>query len=160
MHRYRKLLSAPIAAAGLVTLFLGSQTAAQAQVLRTQAASPAQTSGGGSSDGYAWVEQDTSYGSCYADVAWSGLVSKNSPAYAYGRFVNYEAGWTCTGWLERSTNGGSSWSAVSGSHALASLSDSDTSAVTDNYYDGPGYLARACFQFSFSGAAIHCSPAI
>ncbi|PWI45015.1 hypothetical protein CK485_07515 [Streptomyces sp. ICBB 8177] len=32
---------------------------------------------------------------------------------------------------------------------------------TYGYYDGPGYMIQACFQFtSWSGAAVHCSPAI
>jgi len=157
MPLYKKFLNTSIAAAGAVTLFLGVPVPAQAQVVGAQTVVPAQTGGGGSAIGYAWVDQATSTGDCYAEVFYSPG-PKDDPAFAEGYFDNSEAGWTCTGWLERSTNGGSSWYQVSGSHPLASLSYSE--AWTDNYYDGPGYLARACFQFSFAGAAIHCTAAI
>jgi hypothetical protein len=59
--------------------------------------------------------------------------------------------------MERSTDGGQTWSVVSSVHAMSS----NGSVSTYAYYDGPGYLARACFQFtSWSGAAVHCSTGI
>jgi hypothetical protein len=114
----------------------------------------------------AWVTQDTAAGAGIASVTWSDpgantiLSSKNTPAYAYANIDNDFSGYSMAGWLERSTNGGATWSVVSGVHYLNS-GNTYTEALTDAYYDGPGYLARACFQFtSWSGAAVHCSPGI
>lgn len=122
---------------------------AAAVLLGTQTAAHADTRGGDTASG--WVQQDTDSGYCRAYV----LVDPESP-YAYGLFVNHDSGFTCTGWLERSTNNGSTWSLVSGTHAVASTSG-DRFGSTGDYWDGIGYLARACFRFDFSGAAAHCS---
>jgi hypothetical protein len=42
--------------------------------------------------------------------------------------------------LERSTNGGGSWSDLSYTH----VGGGGQTVGTDYYYDGPGYLARVC----------------
>jgi len=132
--------------------------------------------------GYAYVQQNTAAGAGIADVSlqcesdgtWYSAGSpvcdfgtKTTGTYAVGRFLD-TSGYTLNGWLERSTDGGQTWYTVSGVHSLTSASLSVAQWVqTDDYYDGtsgtwPGeYLARACFQFtSWSGAAVHCSPAI
>lgn len=107
---------------------------------------------------YAGVDQDTALGSGWAQVDWNAG-SKTAPAYAYAFIDNGHSGYSLNGWLERSHNGGA-FERVSGIHALNDGS-ADASVLTDAYYDGPGYMARACFQFtSWSGAAVHCTPAI
>lgn len=57
-------------------------------------------------------------------------------------------GWDvgCFGWLERSTNGGASWDVISGIHDESN----GQSVQTYNYWDGTGYLARACgYQYLY-----------
>jgi hypothetical protein len=50
----------------------------------------------------------------------------------------------CVGWLERSTDGGSTWSPISGNHWTSGPGTS--SSFTSWYYDGPGYMSRACVE--------------
>lgn len=112
------------------------------------------------------VIQGTADGEGIAVVSWTnaaeteGPTTKTSSTYAMATIINDYSGFALNGWLERSTNGGNTWSNVSSVHAFNN--GSVYSAVnTYAYYDGPGYLARACFQFtSWSGAAVHCSPGI
>jgi len=131
---------------------LGVGTAAQAQTTYD-------------SGNYAYVEQETANGLGEAQVYWTDqtghyVLTSKSGAYAYANILNDESGYSLDGWLERSTDGGASWYRISGVHALNDGS-AYKNAPTDAYYDGPGYLARACFQFtSWSGAAVHCSPGI
>ncbi|WP_427925115.1 hypothetical protein [Streptomyces sp. cg40] len=107
---------------------------------------------------YAGVSVNTAKGVGWAQVDWT-TGSKTAPAYAHAWIQNGSTGYSLDGWLERSHNGGA-FVRVSGIHALNDGS-TDTSVQTYDYYDGPGYLARACFQFtSWSGAAVHCTPAI
>ena len=49
----------------------------------------------------------------------------------------------CEGWLERSTNGGASYSIVSSIHT----EQAGQSVTTYNYWDGNGDLSRACGFF-------------
>lgn len=115
---------------------------------------------------WAEVTQTTASGWASADLQFvdgSGnpINSKTAPAFVQATFYDVETGYTMNGWLERSTDGGNSWYRVSGTHTLSATLTSTDEATTDPYYDGPGYLARSCFQFtSWSGAAVHCSPAI
>ncbi|MEU2778760.1 hypothetical protein ABZ646_39320, partial [Streptomyces sp. NPDC007162] len=55
-----------------------------------------------------FVTQQTATGGCTAGLDVTSL-TKSAPAYAYGTFYNFTAGYTCYAWLERSTDGGSSW---------------------------------------------------
>ena len=103
-----------------------------------------------------WVQQDTEFGFCSAQVS---LYTTNGKQYASGGFTNTWSGQDCYGWLERSTNGGNSWSLVSGVHLLTPPFK-ETYDNTGLYYDGPGYLARACFHFGFTGAAHHCTNGV
>ena len=98
-----------------------------------------------------------------ATVSWTtstestGLSTKTSSTFAEAYFLADNTSYTENAWMERSTDGGQTWSTVSGVHAMSSSG----SVTTYAYYDGPGYLARACFQFtSWSGAAVHCSTGI
>ena len=56
---------------------------------------------------------------------------------------------TCTGWLERSDNGGASWIQVSGQHAIGGPGQWVT---TYAYSDGSTQLARTCVHYVGSGA--------
>jgi hypothetical protein len=95
------------------------------------------------------VTQTTADGECNASV--NGVTGD----FVEAIINNVNSGFTCMGWLERSTDGGGSWSTISGYHTVLNNGDSQ---VTDLYYDGPGYEARACFEFtSWSGAATHCT---
>ncbi|WP_426507216.1 hypothetical protein ACPPVO_53795 [Dactylosporangium sp. McL0621] len=129
---------------GAAAILLGAQTAAQAQ-----------TNGGSSSAGVAWVQQDTSTGYCQAEVK----LDLGTTTYVYGSFVNQHAGLSCIGWLDRSTDGGSYWYTISGYHTVGSYSTAQYDATGD-YWDGIGYLARACFRLNFAGSATHCSYGI
>jgi hypothetical protein len=130
------------AAAGVLA---GGGTAAQADT----------TYNGGD---YAFVKQTTDAGAGRAVVYWT-KESKDAPTYAQAYIYNDASGFALDGWLERSHDGGD-FVRISDKH---SLDDGSTGSVagTDAYYDGPGYMTRACFQFtSWAGAAVHCSPAI
>jgi hypothetical protein len=124
----------------------GAQAAAPLQI-----AAPAESSFCGA--GYCDVEQDTDTGYCDA------IVQFGNANYAYASFEDFNAGWDCTGWLERSTDGGNHWYLESGYHVVYSTFV-ETQDATGQYWDGGGYLARACFHLNFSGAATHCSRGI
>jgi hypothetical protein len=72
----------------------------------------------------------------------AGYSTSTGDTYARGWFTlnTSTRGLACQGWLERSTNGGSSWSDLSYTHVGAG----GQTVGTDYYYDGPGYLARVC----------------
>jgi hypothetical protein len=113
--------------------------------------------------GSASISQTTAVGVANAAVQWTtstesiDLSTKTSATYAYAYFYMDYTGYNENAWMERSTDGGQTWSTVSGVHAMGSNDFVSTYA----YYDGPGYLARACFQFtSWSGAAVHCTAGI
>jgi hypothetical protein len=138
----RKVLRTLSVVAGVTAILVGTQTAAQAE-----------TRGGTST--FQEVQQNTARGYCRAEVY---LYSNN---YAQARYYNDHAGWDCTMWLERSTNNGATWSMQAGAGAtLKNLSGKADLAKTYEYWDGPGYLARACFHLNFAGAAKHCTNAL
>jgi len=142
----RKLMKAALVVTVSLGTVLGVTTAAQADTTFTGA-------------NYAGIYTDTAAGVALAQVDWT-TGTKTAPAYAHAYIENSHTAYSLNGWLERSTDGGKTWSIESGINALNDGS-ADTSVQTYDYYDGPGYLARACFQFtSWSGAAVHCSPAI
>lgn len=114
------------------------------------AQSPARAEDRGSN----WVEQLTASGYCRAWI--DTTLNSAGSVVAYAEFDDLDPGWTCEGWLERSTDGGKHWYIISGYHLLDSVPVVESDS-TGTYYDGVGYLARACFQFTFSGAATHCT---
>ena len=126
----------PVLAGG--ALLLGTATSAVAE---TKVDEP----------GMYYVTQDTATGDCMAELF------HGSGDFVRGTFYNDDSSYTCEGWLERSTNDGASWSLLSDYHTLASGAADQN---TDDYYDGPGYWAKACFKFtSWAGAATHCTDA-
>ncbi|TDT98297.1 hypothetical protein EDD99_6524 [Streptomyces sp. 846.5] len=144
-----RISKATITAATAACLLLGTGTAAHADTVVD-------------GENFSKVTQTTAAGYAEAEAWWSDttrtpVYSKTSTTYVTGYFGDTNSGYTMNGWLERSTDGGASWYTVSGVHSLSG----NSSAETDAYYDGPGYLARSCFQFtSWSGAAVHCSHGI
>lgn len=111
---------------------------------------------------YSQVTQTTTAGVASAEAYWSDtsgnpVYSKTSTTYVTGYIADTDSGYTLNGWLERSTDGGKTWFTVSSVHSLSG----NSSVTTYGYYDGPGYLGRACFQFtSWSGAAVHCNDGL
>ena len=147
-----KRIKAAVAAATLGLVLAGAGVA-QADTSQNNGSNAlvVENTANGLGEGYVW----------WVNGSGDPVDSKSTPAFAEAEFYDYQTGYTLNGWLERSTDGGKTWTQVSGTHALSSTTTDSSSAPTDGYYDGPGYLARACFQFtSWSGAAVHCSPAI
>lgn len=98
------------------------------------------------------VRQETATGYCEAQVV-QDLSRQNQ--YAAADFFNYKAGLDCIGWLERYHNGG--WTTISGYHTVLSTSYLNV-GQTGWYWNGEGgYSVRACFKFTFSSAAVHCT---
>jgi hypothetical protein len=60
----------------------------------------------------------------------------------YARAFFSDDGDTCDVWLERSTNGGKSWYTISAVHQI----NPGQQVTTYWYWDGAGYLARACID--------------
>ncbi|MEU6389336.1 hypothetical protein [Streptomyces sp. NPDC046939] len=60
----------------------------------------------------------------------------------------------CTGWLMRSSDGGNTWSQVSGTHTVYTQGATDR---TGWYWDGTGYRAKACVRDA--GGHQACTPA-
>lgn len=138
-HRRRRLAIGCAALASATTVALG--TTASAAV-----STPVE-----------YVSQPTATGLCNAVLFTTNTVKADDP-FVFGVFQNQDSGFSCDGWLMRSTDNGASWQQLSGVHSLNSNPDQTESATTYNYYDGPGYLAKACFQYtSWSGAAVHCT---
>jgi hypothetical protein len=138
----RKVLRTLAVVAGATAVLVAGQTAAQADVH------------GGTST-WQWVQQDTAAGFCRAEVRLNGS------HYAQGFYYNLTAGWNCTMTLERSTNNGKTWSVLGSPTTVYDLASGKADLVkTYEYWDGPGYLARACFHLNFAGAAKHCTYAV
>lgn len=81
-----------------------------------------------------------------------GFSTSTGDIYARALFGNdvSSRGLECQGWLERTTDGGSTWTTVSDIHLGA--------GGTDYYYDAGGYEARVCvgdflYSNSYSCAA-------
>lgn len=123
MSRAVRMLAVGAAAAGLFTATGGS---AQAQ--------------DGYSDGDYQASTKAEFVNCGGEVQLGTSLS-NGSLYARGGFtLNLSSrGRECWGWLERSTDGGHTWTTISGGHHGAGVF-----AQTYYYYDGVGYLARVC----------------
>lgn len=138
----RNVLRTLSVVAGAAAILVGGQTAAQAD------------EHGGTSTNQ-WVQQDTAAGFCRA------VVTLNSSNYAQAFYYNLTAGWNCTMTFERSTNYGKTWSALGSATTMYDFSSGEADlAKTYEYWDGPGYLARACFHINFAGSARHCTYAV
>jgi hypothetical protein len=136
MRVRKRLFGALCAVLSVIPLTLSMQNAAHAETSDCTATR-------------CWVAQDTATGFCQASAVLG------TGDYVYGVTTNQYSGLTCVGWLERSTDGGHHWSVISGYHVVDYNAES-----TGQYWDGPGYLARGCFDFTFIGAAVHCSRGI
>jgi hypothetical protein len=68
----------------------------------------------------------------------------NSHDYAQAQVFqsnNSSGGGLCEGYLMRSTDGGASWGRIGDYHWTSGPGTSD---ATGFYYDGPGYMSKAC----------------
>jgi hypothetical protein len=128
-----------------------------APAFASAATAPATAAGGNHLyNDVAGTEAGNSAGFCEAYVL-STRLSASDPAYVTMLFGNVHAGTGCTGSLERSAHGGP-WQTVSRG-SLPSAGSLVTFRTTPDYYDGPGYRARACFTMSgVRGAA--CTSAV
>lgn len=144
----RKFLKVALPLLLVPAALVGGSTAAHASVN-----TDCYTTGGAQACG---VQETMNSGYCSAYVTQS--TAGSSFAYLYGLNL-VGTGYDCSFWLERDVNG-TGWYDESGQTILspANLFDSQ------NYWDGSGYQARACFEFLWSGTsdpgAVHCSGAI
>jgi hypothetical protein len=88
----------------------------------------------------------------------SSRLSASTPADVAAEVDSQHPGHTCTGFVERSSNGGKTWSVASAKVALPSAGGLDGVANTGLVYDGPGYKARACVQPAGS-KSVYCTSA-
>jgi hypothetical protein len=85
----------------------------------------------------------------------SAQVSSGGPAYV-SAFVANSGTKTCTGWIERSTNKGKTWTTISKRIAVPHTS-AGAFAKTADYYTGAD-RARPCYQYGTGKAS--CGPAV
>ncbi len=99
------------------------------------------------------VEQVTAAGNAQAHLWYSVSATTVTPYYANGVFYN-TSGYSINTWLQRRSGTSGSWANLFGPYLMAS---GVAGKGTNYYYDGPGYQMRSCFQFTWSGAALHCT---
>lgn len=99
-------------------------------------------------------------------VLLSEQVTAGGPAYVSGYLQNVEAGKACSGWLERSANGGRTWSALPGVVRAPSTTGFTDWVKLGEREDGPGRKTRACFRIGTAarkyctrGVSLKTSPA-
>lgn len=97
--------------------------------------------------------------SCTVTLLTSRL-SAATPAFIAAEAYQQSAPFTCVGTLQRSTDGGKTWSRVGAPATLPAKVPFDYTffANTSGAYDGPGYTARACAKAP--NAALACTAAI
>ena len=137
----RRVVGATIAAAAAVGLTLAGAVPAFADTQQAYVAVSAAGNIGSSS-------------ACTV-LLLSAQVSSGGPGYV-SAFVENSATKTCTGWIERSTNKGKTWTTVSRRIAVPHFSPA-AYAKTADYYSG-GDLARPCYQYG-TGKAV-CGAAV
>jgi hypothetical protein len=146
----RRIITAVVTAAAAAGLVMGGAAAALASPIATISYSVV-----------AVTSHTTSIinGSNCTAVLLSEQVTAGGPAYVSGYVENVHAGNTCTGWLERSANGGKSWSLASSLVLVPSVSGFTDWAKLGEKYDGPGFKARVCFQIG-SGSRAYCTRGV
>ncbi len=92
-------------------------------------------------------------------VLLSEQIAAGDPAYVSGYVQNVEAGKACSGWLERSANGGQTWTDSS-----AIVRAPSTAGFTDwvklgEQKDGPALKARVCFRIG-AAARMYCTAGV
>ncbi len=90
---------------------------------------------------------------------YSTQVSAGAPAYVAAIGSNIYAGAPCVVKLERSADKGKSWTVIAPALTVPAVAEVITDAKTGNYYDGPGFEARACVALG-AKAALHCGKAV
>lgn len=99
-------------------------------------------------------------------VLLSEQVTAGDPAYVSGYLQNVEAGKACSGWLERSANGGQTWSVLPGVVRAPSRTGFTDWVKLGEHKDGPASKIRACFRigtaarkYCTKGVSLKASPA-
>lgn len=92
-------------------------------------------------------------------VLLSEQVKPAGPAYVSGYLQNVDAGKKCTGSLERSGNGGRTWSMVRPSVVAPSNAGFTDWVKLGEQQDGPAFKARACFRVG-SAAKLYCTRGV
>jgi len=87
-------------------------------------------------------------------------VSAGDPPYVSAQAFQLSAPFTCAGTLQRSTDGGKTWSQAGAQATVPAITTKVVNffANTSAAYDGPGYSTRACAKAS--NAALTCTAAI
>lgn len=94
-----------------------------------------------------------------AAVLLSEQIKSAGPPYVSGYVENIHVGKPCLGWVERSANGGKTWS-VSSSVVRAPSTPGFTDFVKlGEQKDGPALRARACYQAGAAGP-VHCTRGV
>jgi hypothetical protein len=134
----RKAAGVTIAAAAAVGLTLAGAVPALADTTQAYVAVSQASTAGGNACGVLLV---------------SAQVSSGGPGYV-SAYVENSTTKTCTGWIERSTNKGKTWTTVSKRVTVPHTTPA-AFAKTADYYAG-GDLARPCYQYG-TGKAV-CGP--
>lgn len=92
-------------------------------------------------------------------VLLSEQIAAKDPAYVSGYLQNVEAGKACTGWLERSASGGTTWNVSSAMVRAPSAAGFTDWVKLGEQKDGPALKTRACFQVG-TAARKYCTKAV
>jgi hypothetical protein len=139
----RKRLAA-VAVAVAVAACAAGITIASAQVAR---ADQSQCGISGNVD-VCQVWQTTAAGQALATASYNFDTEQ-----AWG-YIDNTSGYSLNFWVQRNTGNG--FGTVFGPQSVPS----GTSARTPTNFPDAGYLLRTCFQFTWSGAAIHCTSGV
>ncbi|NUS13289.1 MAG: hypothetical protein HOY69_18115 [Streptomyces sp.] len=123
---------------------LGTAAAAAGLAIGLSGTAQAET---GYTNGQYVTSQHQVFAGCVGDLQY-GTSNATNAIYARGMFILNTSTRTdadgnylmCQGWLQRSTDGGRTWTDISDVH----VGYGGVHAGTSYYYDGPGYLARVC----------------
>jgi hypothetical protein len=92
-------------------------------------------------------------------VLLSEQITASGPAFVSGYLRNVVAGKTCAGWLERSANGGKTWSVSSAAVRAPSAPGFTDWLKLGEQKDGPALRARVCLQVG-TAAKLYCTRGV
>jgi hypothetical protein len=133
----RTLFKAAVPAVAAAGLLFGTGTAAHADTSSCWG------------DSISWicrVAQVTAAGQ--ADATTEYIYSNHSSGLSWQN----SSGYSMTGWAQRRYGTGS-WYTVAGPYSIPNGGGQEAGPI----YDAGSYQVRACFQFPWSGAAVHCT---
>jgi hypothetical protein len=86
-------------------------------------------------------------GSCLTTLVFDRQPSGNTATGVYDAEANLPSWEACVGALYRSSNGGRTWVQISATHTIWGTPGTVTDSWTNDYPDGPQYLAKSCVHF-------------